>query len=100
MSCRPAGPGWRLRQEENLDEEENRIEEVSDPDPIVNFKQWSRSLLLLLDYAIIEELQHLLHTFVHHLKVAEAELTKVESDNALSEESESDEEPPFSPKVH
>lgn len=100
MTCRPPGPRWWPRQDENLDEEGSRIEEVSDPDPTVNFPQWSRSLLLLLDYAIIKGLQRWLHRFVHHLNLAEAELAKVASDNGLSEEAESDEEPPLPPKVH
>ncbi len=49
---------------------------VIDPDPTAGFPQWSRSLLLLLDYAIIEGLQRGLYPFVQHLKSAEAELTQ------------------------
>lgn len=49
---------------------------VIDPDPTASFPQWSRSLLLLLDYAIIEGLQRGLYPFVQHLKLAEAELTE------------------------
>ncbi|WP_141701121.1 hypothetical protein [Methyloceanibacter methanicus] len=100
MTRRPLGPGRRSGQEECRDTGESRIEEVSDPDPTVNFPQWSRSLLLLLDYAIIEGLQHRLHAFVHHLKLAEAELTKAASDSVAREEAKSDEEAPSPPKVH
>ena len=68
------------------DPEESGIEEIADPDPTASFPQWSRSLLLLLDYAIIEGLQHDLHTFVHYLKLAEAELTDVAAEATATDE--------------
>lgn len=97
---RPFGSGWRSPEDESLDRKDDRIDEIADPDPTVNFPQWSRSLLLLLDYAIIEGLQHRLHRFVNHLKLAEAELTKAASDTAVSDEAESEEETPPHSRAH
>lgn len=90
MRRRPPGSRWRLQDLATPDPEESGIEEIADPDPTANFPQWSRSLLLLLDYAIIEGLQHELHTFVHYLKLAEAELTDV----ASGMEETAEEDPP------
>ena len=95
MRRRPPGSWWRLQGEAAPDPEESGIEEIADPDPTANFPQWSRSLLLLLDYAIIEGLQHDLHTFVHYLKLAEAELTDV-----ASEATEMEEDDPSSSRTH
>ena len=76
MTRRLSYPGWRLSQDEPLDWDDGGIDEIADPDPTASFPQWSRSLLLLLDYAIIEGLQRQQHKFVHCLKLAEAELAK------------------------
>ncbi len=73
-------PGSNKRQNGNEDRDLDEIGDASDLDPTANFSQWSKSLLLLLDYAVIEGLQHELHTFVHHLKMAEAALTEAASE--------------------
>lgn len=100
MRRRPPGAGWPSLENEPVTEEDGGIDEIADPDPTVNFPQWSRSLLLLLDYAIIEGLQHRQHNFVHYLKLAEAELTKVVSDRVESENLSAEEEASPSSKAH
>lgn len=65
----------RLKNGDSKEASLDDLNGVIDPDPTANFPQWSRSLLILLDYAIIEGLQRELHEFVQHLKMAEAELT-------------------------
>lgn len=45
-----------------------------DPDPTENFPQWSKTLLVLLDYAMIEGVRHRLNMFVHLLDMARLEL--------------------------
>lgn len=80
MSRRPSIPGSSKRHDGGEDRDFDEVEGVSDLDPTANFPQWSRSLLLLLDYAIIEGLQGELHTFVHHLKMAESALAKAASE--------------------
>ena len=79
MTRRPFMPGPKKRQNGNEDSGFEEVDDVSDLDPTANFPQWSRSLLLLLDYAIIEGLQRELHTFVHHLKMAESALAEAAS---------------------
>lgn len=81
VSRRPSTRGSSVRQNGNDGRSSDDLDDVLDFDPTANFPQWSRSLLLLLDYAIIEGLQRELHTFVHHLKMAESALN-----NAASEE--------------
>ena len=79
MSRRPFLPGSSKRHNGGEDRDFNEVDDVCDLDPTANFPQWSRSLLLLLDYAIIEGLQRELHTFVHHLKMAEVALAEAAS---------------------
>jgi hypothetical protein len=97
---RSSGAGWPSLEDESQNADDGGIEEIADPDPTVNFPQWSRSLLLLLDYAIIEGLEHRQHNFVHYLKLAEAELTKVVSESVDGEGPEVGEEPSPASKAH
>jgi len=73
-------PGSSKRHDGGEDRDFDEVDDVCDLDPTANFPQWSRSLLLLLDYAVIEGLQRELHTFVHHLKMAESALTEAASE--------------------
>lgn len=74
MTQDPLGRGAKQLLDELLQANGEDVQEADDVDFTAAFPQWSRSLLLLLDYAIIEGLQHDLPTFVHHLKKAETEL--------------------------
>lgn len=76
MKRRPLMPGSNERRFATEDRDLDEISDFCDLDPTANFPQWSRSLLLLLDYAVIEGLQRELHKFVHHLKIAEVALTE------------------------
>lgn len=49
--------------------------DIHDPDPTKDFPEWSRSLLLMLDYAIIEGLRRRLYTFTHLLRMAQRDLS-------------------------
>lgn len=100
MRRRPPGAGWPSLESEPVEATDGGIDEIADPDPTVNFPQWSRTLLLLLDYAIIEGLQHRQHNFVHYLKLAEAELSNVISDSVDGEDIDAAEEAPPSSKAH
>lgn len=100
MRRRPPGAGWPSLESESVEAKDGGIDEIADPDPTVNFPQWSRTLLLLLDYAIIEGLQHRQHNFVHYLKLAEAELSKVIANSVDGEDSEADEGTPPPSKAH
>ncbi|MEM7192847.1 MAG: hypothetical protein AAF405_08315 [Pseudomonadota bacterium] len=95
MKRRPNRPGREAEKEESKEILADRLRELQDPDPTVNFPQWLRSLLLLLDYAIIEGLQHNLPRFVHHLELAEQELADV-----LPASDETKEENRISSKTH
>lgn len=79
MSRRPPMPGSATQLDGSEDGDLDGVD-VPDLDPTANFPQWSRSLLLLLDYAIIEGLQRELPTFVHHLKMAESALAEAASE--------------------
>lgn len=100
MTRRPPGPGVPSRRKGVPKLDDGEIDEIADPDLIVNVPKWSRSLLVLLDYAIVEGVKHRQHAFVHYLKLAEAELTKVSSEGVADEDAESDREKPPSLKVH
>ncbi|BAQ16311.1 hypothetical protein [Methyloceanibacter caenitepidi] len=100
MRRRPTSAGWPPLENESIEANDGGIDEIADPDPTVNFPQWSRTLLLLLDYAIIEGLQHRQHNFVHYLKLAEAELSKVLADSVECEDSDVGEEAPSPSKAH
>ncbi len=52
----------------------NGNSEFEDLDPTENFPQWSKTILLLLDYAMIEGIRRGLHMFVHLLDSARIEL--------------------------
>jgi hypothetical protein len=52
----------------------NGIPDAEDHDPTEDFPQWSKTLLLLLDYAMIEGIRRGLHMFVHLLDAARLEL--------------------------
>ena len=52
----------------------NLTSEIEDLDPTENFPQWSKTILLLLDYAMIEGIRRGLHMFVHLLDSARIEL--------------------------
>ncbi|MDJ0512460.1 MAG: hypothetical protein QNJ62_03325 [Methyloceanibacter sp.] len=97
MKRRPFSPTASLPQGEPFDVDDGG---VADPDPTVSFPQWSRSLLLLLDYAIIEGLQHRQLGFVHYLKLAEAELTQAASEGIAKENTGSHDERPLPSKTH
>jgi len=94
---RPYSHGPSLPQGDQLEVDDGGI---ADPDPTVGFPQWSRSLLLLLDYAIIEGIQRRQLGFVHYLKLAEAELTKAASDGTAKGGTEPDDERPARSKAH
>lgn len=100
MRRRPPGIDWPSLDDEPVETKDGGIDEITDPDPTVNFPQWSRTLLLLLDYAIIEGLQHRQHNFVHYLKLAEAELSKVISASVEGEDLAAEEETAPPSKAH
>jgi hypothetical protein len=52
----------------------NGNSDFEDLDPTEDFPQWSKTLLLLLDYAMIEGIRRGLHMFVHLLDTARIEL--------------------------
>lgn len=74
MTNNPLDRGAKFSFDECSQSHDEATIDRKDADPTAAFPQWSRSLLLMLDYAIIEGLQHDLHGFVEHLKLAEAEL--------------------------
>jgi hypothetical protein len=48
--------------------------DYEDPDPTEDFPQWSKTIILLLDYAMIEGIRRGMHMFVHLLDSARVEL--------------------------
>ena len=48
--------------------------DYEDPDPTEDFPQWSKTIILLLDYAMIEGIKRGMHMFVHLLDAARVEL--------------------------
>jgi len=82
VTRRPYGLQAKLSVGDYLKTEDGQIGDLSDPDPTAGWPQWSRSLLVLLGYAIIERLQHELHTFVQYLKMAESDLAGIEQNAA------------------
>ncbi|MEM7398416.1 MAG: hypothetical protein AAGF48_03415 [Pseudomonadota bacterium] len=97
MTRRPFSFRPLLPESEGLDANDGGI---ADPDPTVSFPQWSRSLLLLLDYAIIEGLQRRQLGFVHYLKLAEAELSQGVSEGVAKDSAGSADDSRLSSKSH
>ncbi len=73
------------------------VGEIADPNPTANAPQLRRALHLLLDFAIIEGLQHGLPPFAYYLKLAEAELSKVAVDGGDRENAGDDSSPAAKP---